>query len=838
MTTSRLNGAVLTGDRLNPESLARGLTSLNRLLRPGDGWVSLVLLASNLLVVVWSVQRAEWVASPSLVLLMLLAMGAGLLISKIPLWSTLVLPVGLALGLLAVTWQLTSYGGEKLAVTGAEQLLDRLHLWLTAAKTGSINLDQVPFAFGLMAATWLMGYLTTWFFVRYRNFWGVFILGGAGLLTNLTYLPSSAAFLIGLYLLSALILVARVQSVRRRQDWGRRNVPFDSHLGILSISDSILLAGAVLLVAFFIVPEGRTLGPTHTAYDFTRSPFKGWEGDFNRLFAGVPARRDLGYRIWGNVMAFQGSIRPATTQVLRVESPVPMYWKARTYGTYTSQGWVSQGTTLVPIDWTPTFGASLPSLKRTEVSYSVTPNYATKSLFAGDQALSASRKVRIETYDSPSYTLDLTQADSLRALPGPLREAALNLIRTIQQLGAGVEDSILAASLPSEFRLLQVFRIQGQVQQVTLSELLPDLPDVLSLQSADGAVPVGETYRLTSSVSLATAEELREAGTDYPVWALVRYTQLPGDLPQRVRDLGDQLTANLENPYDKAKAIEDYLSGFPYSLTVDPPPFNADGVDHFLFTLREGYSEYFASAMTVLLRSVGVPARLATGYTMGDRVAGRQLYVVTDSHSHAWVEVFFPRYGWINFEPTPGKPLSKTLELAGGETSQPEGEGEGDTAGEVDCGPIFENCDDAFFFASLNDASSDTGFWQGKVLGNLPWLFAAIAIIGVLGAAACLLWRKLMALSGDPRTAYRRLALLGALGSLGPVPHQTPFEYQERLRRVFPAHRQQVSVLIDAYVLSLYGAKEPATEDRGSVAQAWRRLRLPLLRRIFWRRNP
>jgi hypothetical protein len=477
-------------------------------------------------------------------------------------------------------------------------------------------------------------------------------------------------------------------------------------------------------------------------------------------------------------------------------------------------------------------------LQRVEVTYSVTPHYATKSLFGGNQALAASRKVRVETYDSSTYTLDLTHPDGLGTLPGPLAEAAANLNRTIRLRGAGVQDSLLAASLPPEFRLLDVTRVQGLVQQVTLAELLPEPPDVLSLQSADGEIPKGETYRLTSSVSLATEEQLRKAGSDYPLWALVRYTQLPGDLPPRVRELGDHLTAGLDNPYDKAKAIEYYLSGFPYSLTVEPPPFKADGVDHFLFTSRKGYSEYFASAMTVLLRSVGIPARLATGYTMGDRVKGQDLYLVTDSHSHAWVEVFFPHYGWITFEPTPGKPQSQILDLAGDQASQPAGGEAGELGGEVDCGTAFESCVDQSDFGSLDGALSDNGFWRGKVLGNLPWLLLAFGIIGALGGATWLLWRKLMALSGDPRTAYRRLAFLGTLGSIGPVPHQTPFQYQERLRRVFPAHRQQVSVLIDAYVLSLYGAKEPAAEDRGSVAQAWSRLRLPLLRRIFWRRTP
>ena len=92
--------------------------------------------------------------------------------------------------------------------------------------------------------------------------------------------------------------------------------------------------------------------------------------------------------------------------------------------------------------------------------------------------------------------------------------------------------------------------------------------------------------------------------------------------------------------------------------SLEAPPFDADGVDHFLFKRpRGGYSEYFSSAMAVMLRSVGIPARLATGYTMGDKVADQDVYVVRDSHSHGWVEVYFPNYGWIGFEPTPGEAL-------------------------------------------------------------------------------------------------------------------------------------------------------------------------------------
>ena len=73
-----------------------------------------------------------------------------------------------------------------------------------------------------------------------------------------------------------------------------------------------------------------------------------------------------------------------------------------------------------------------------------------------------------------------------------------------------------------------------------------------------------------------------------------------------------------------------------------------------MFSTQEGYSEYFASAMTVMLRTQGIPARLVTGYSVGDKLPEDDIYLVRDKHSHAWVEVFFAQYGWIPFEPTPG----------------------------------------------------------------------------------------------------------------------------------------------------------------------------------------
>ena len=177
-----------------------------------------------------------------------------------------------------VAFQLTSFRGEGLELANLGELFDRLNLWLVAARTGSINIDRAPFAFALMCLTWLSGYLAAWLFFRHRNFWGVFVVGGAGLLCNLTYLPTEGSIYLGFYLLTALLLVARVQAVRRLQDWKRRGMQADSHLGILSLSDSVIVTFFVLLVAFVLLPTGRFWEPTHNVYEYMRSPHPALRG--------------------------------------------------------------------------------------------------------------------------------------------------------------------------------------------------------------------------------------------------------------------------------------------------------------------------------------------------------------------------------------------------------------------------------------------------------------------------------------------------------------------------------------------------------------------------------
>jgi hypothetical protein len=120
-----------------------------------------------------------------------------------------------------------------------------------------------------------------------------------------------------------------------------------------------------------------------------------------------------------------------------------------------------------------------------------------------------------------------------------------------------------------------------------------------------------------------------------------------------VRQLAERIASGADNPYVKALRIQNYLrETYPYDLTMGPAPEKRDVVDYFLFDIQRGFCSHYATAMVVMLRSVGVPARVVTGYATGNYDYDRGAYRVPVSAAHAWVEVFFPGYGWMEFEPT------------------------------------------------------------------------------------------------------------------------------------------------------------------------------------------
>lgn len=168
-------------------------------------------------------------------------------------------------------------------------------------------------------------------------------------------------------------------------------------------------------------------------------------------------------------------------------------------------------------------------------------------------------------------------------------------------------------------------------------------------------------YDLEYELPIIKEEELKASNNQYPEYITENYLQLPETLPQRVKDLSQDVTADQPTLYDKVKTVEGYFAKNAYgynTIEVAVPKGDEDYVDQFLFETKKGYCDNFSTSMVVMLRSVGIPARWVKGFTpgtfeeLGDD--GLREYTVTNANAHSWVEVYFSGIGWVPFEPTRG----------------------------------------------------------------------------------------------------------------------------------------------------------------------------------------
>jgi len=160
-------------------------------------------------------------------------------------------------------------------------------------------------------------------------------------------------------------------------------------------------------------------------------------------------------------------------------------------------------------------------------------------------------------------------------------------------------------------------------------------------------------YEAYSDVGALSPAELRGAGRDFPPTIAAIYLQLPA-LDPRIARLATQIAASSRNDFDKASAIENYLRAhFGYTLEL-PRTAPEDPVASFLFERKRGHCEYFASAMAVMLRTLGIPSRVVNGFRSDEFNDVTGNYVIRAKNAHSWVEAYFPGYGWRTFDPTPG----------------------------------------------------------------------------------------------------------------------------------------------------------------------------------------
>ena len=193
----------------------------------------------------------------------------------------------------------------------------------------------------------------------------------------------------------------------------------------------------------------------------------------------------------------------------------------------------------------------------------------------------------------------------------------------------------------------------------------------LSAWLAKPVLQAGDRYEVQTELANPSVEELRLAGTAYPDWITARYLQIPEAMRAQLTDLGQSISPNPSaTPYDQASAITGYLRReIEYSTELPPLPADMDPVMWVLLEHKKGFCMYDASAEVLLLRALGVPARLAVGFAQGELVRGE--YHVLRDDSHAWPEVYFPGIGWVEFEPTAIQaPLTRPISARAAEQPQ------------------------------------------------------------------------------------------------------------------------------------------------------------------------
>ncbi len=204
-----------------------------------------------------------------------------------------------------------------------------------------------------------------------------------------------------------------------------------------------------------------------------------------------------------------------------------------------------------------------------------------------------------------------------------------------------------------------------QPVEIWLDRLANDQVDIQGLIKTEN-LSISQSYTINALVAAPTIRDLRNAGENYPPEILEAYLQLPDDLPERIRLEAQKIAGDEPTPYDKTIAITNYLrQEMEYTPTIPQIPQQRDPVDWFLFTGKRGFCNYYASAEVLMLRSLGVPARLAAGYARGEGDSGGQNFTVRQKDSHAWPEIYFPDIGWVEFEPTTA--LSGITRLSGEE---------------------------------------------------------------------------------------------------------------------------------------------------------------------------
>ncbi len=659
------------------------------------------------------------------------------------------------------------------------------------AQTTALANNNYVFIFEICFLLWWLTYLGVWAIFRHGYVWRAVIPAAAVLLINTYYAPNPILAFLAIFALAALMLLIRTHLAEQQLRWREQRIHFSQDISLDFLRNGLFYSVVVLALAVIAPGLGRNpqvrdmLQPLNEQIEQTQQRV-------NELYPALNRQRRPAGSSFGPELTLGGARNLGNRPVFQVSSPGGRYWRAAIYDAFDGR----------------TFDIS----DRTEVNF-----------------------------------------DADQPLPIPDWQLRVPLTQTVTMASAaggtlfGVQD-ILISNIP----------LESPVLPAPGASALAAGPDgvegavELALTKARRPLDVGDSYTIVSRQSAPTQRALRSAGTDYPAGLLDRYTQMPEDFPQRVSDFGRQIVeeSGATTVYDQSKAVEQWLrTNIVYNEGIESPPPDVNAVEYFLFEMKEGYCDYYAMTMATMLRAQGIPARMAAGYAEGTYDEESGILTMTERDAHSWVEVFFPSYGWIEFEPTAGE----------SELTRPEGEepaAQDNSALEQDFAQQNSNNPEEAF--PENDPAFDEGnlpqneefFGGGGLLpgGRWWWLWAlAIPFVALAGLFVLLRMRVFGLGPTDfspnlPILLYERLITWAERIGL-PLPvHHTPYERAQDLGQAMPEGQPFVQAITQSYVHHRFAgnsaALEPAagTPEVEALGGAWRKLQ-PIMLRTWIRRR-
>ncbi|GAB4474389.1 MAG: transglutaminaseTgpA domain-containing protein [Anaerolineae bacterium] len=658
------------------------------------------------------------------------------------------------------------------------EVIQRVSEWLLAAFTGGFSRDNFIFLFLLALLAWYLAYNAAWNLFGLRRFWQAVLPAGLALLVTLYFYTGREPlqWLLIAFLFLTFTLAAQTNAMARERIWRHNNIGYQRGVR-LSLVRAGVIAIAALLLAAWITPAASATDRLSGLLNRDESPWKVVEETWQRLFGGVQTEG----------------------------GPVPVYYA---------------GVTLA-------MGGPV-SLSDNAVMYVYAPEgyryYWRSKLF--------------DTYLEGRWLSDIdARLEADYGILNAEEDAAYALRRNVQQTFQLVLPStrlLYAAPQPVSFASLPIS------YQVAYNAPGGEFATVLSVSAAD-VLRSGASYGAISSISIADEASLRRAGTSYPDWVRERYLSVPSSITPRTRDLAASIAAPYDNPYDVARAIEGWLrQNITYNESVSAPPPGVEPIDYLLFERPEGYCTYYASAMAIMLRTQGIPARVAAGFAQGEYVENLGAYRVAESDAHAWVEAYFPTYGWVEFEPTASRaPITRSEGL------QDLTAGADEQAFEEPQAPESAAADDLDLEAERDRLREEApGGAAAPVRRGIPpviravfWLIVGVALLAGVGWY-WLEMRGLRRLSEVSRS-YARLNIFASLLGLRAQPSVTPYERARAIARLIPENEREAYQITRLYVDEQYGRPPASEEDRrraaASARGAWRTARPRFLRRLLRR---